>query len=100
MGKNPIYELTLGKSYYEKGFFNLGVAVDRYIGAHGTDVRIILGPGTRFVDARIDRNANQNGTPRIHVGARLRDYFYTNFHVGDVVNVIILDPQKFRILRP
>ena len=30
----PVYELTLHKTYYDKGFFNLGVEVERLLPAH------------------------------------------------------------------
>lgn len=38
----PVYKLTLHKTYYDKGFFNLGVDVDRFVRADSGPVSILL----------------------------------------------------------
>lgn len=93
----PTYELTLHKSYYDKGFFNLGASVDKYVRQDSGDVKLILGSSKRVVDGRVDRDANQNGTPRVHGGAELRDWFFQNYKLNDQVPVAILSPMELQI---
>ena len=97
---NPVYELTLHKTYFDKGFFNLGVAVDALIMPGNGAVVIELGGSHRSIEGRIDRTANQNGTPRIFGGAALRNWLQDNFHLGDRVEVHVLDPARLRISAP
>jgi len=41
----PKYELTLHKTYYDKGFFNLGIDVDTYIQSNNGSIEKSLGIG-------------------------------------------------------
>jgi hypothetical protein len=93
----PIYELTLHKTYYRKGFFNLGVSVDRYIQPSDEPITIYLGDSGRKLIGRSDRKANQNGTPRIHVGVDLTNWFMQNFEELDVINVVILSSSELNL---
>ncbi len=93
----PIYELTLHKTYYRKGFFNLGVSVDRYIQPNDAPITIYLGDSGKKLIGRSDRKANQNGTPRIHLGVDLVDWFLKNFEELDVINVVILSPNELNL---
>lgn len=97
---NPVYELTLHPTYYDKGFFNLGVAVDTLITPGSGPVTIELGGSHRSIEGRIDRSANLNGTPRIFGGAELRNWLQANFQMGDRVDVHILEPARLRIVAP
>lgn len=91
---NPIYELQLHKSYFDKGFFNLGVSVDRFVRNDNGPINLYLGPARSTLTARVDRNANQNGTPRIMGGAELRAWFHRNFEQNDKVAVEVLSPTE------
>jgi len=93
----PTYELTLHKTYYEKGFFNLGVSVDKYVRPESGGVKLILGPSKRTLVGKVDREANQNGTPRIHGGIELRNWFFKNFKMKDKVKITILSPNELQI---
>lgn len=93
----PTYQLTLHKTYYEKGFFNLGVSVDRYVRPQSGEIRLVLGASNRTLAGRVDREANPNGTPRIHGGPELRDWFFRNFNLKDRVLVTITSPNEIRI---
>jgi len=95
----PTYELTLGKTYYEKGFFNLGIAVDRYVQSKDGPITVYLGDSGMKLTGRSDRKANQNGTPRIHCGVELVNWFMKNFEVMDVIDVVILDKSKIKLRR-
>lgn len=86
---HPVYKLTLQKTYYEKGFFNLGVDVERYLSHKDNPVTIFLGEGRVRIDGRMSRKPNQNNTPRVFGGSELRDWFMKNHSMMDVVNVVI-----------
>jgi hypothetical protein len=93
----PTYDLTLHKTYYEKGFFNLGVSVDKYVRQQSGEVKLILGPSRHILVGKVDREANLNGTPRIYGGTELRNWFFKNFKMKDHVLVTILAPNEIRI---
>ena len=96
----PIYKLTLYKSYYDKGFFNLGVDVERFVRPDSGPCTLRLGESKAEVRGRVDREANQNGTPRIFGGAELRDWFQGHFKLEDVVDVFVTDPDELWLKRP
>ena len=87
---NPKYKLTLGNTYYSKGFFNLGIDVERHITYEEGPFVVFVGENKREIKGRVSREANQNGTPRIYGGAELRDWFQANFRKGERVDVLIL----------
>ncbi len=90
----PIFELTLHKTYYNMGFFNVTVDFDQYVGEEGP-VKIILDDKQELI-GYINRRANQNGTARVMGGAELRDWFQANFHVIDRIDV---DLSKLDVIR-
>jgi len=51
----PVYDLTLFKSYYEKGFLNFGVDVDRFIRTESGSITIYLGNSKKEMKGRVDR---------------------------------------------
>jgi hypothetical protein len=83
----PTFDLTLQKTYFKMGFFNVGVGYDRHVRKTEGPVRLRLGRGGQEVEARVDRHANRNGTPRIMGGVPLRDWFQANFKPMDIVAV-------------
>jgi hypothetical protein len=90
------FPLTLHKTYYHNGFFNLRVDYDHLVRADDGPVVIVL-PGHGGFEGRVSRNANLNGTARIYGGARLRDWFVANFEPGDVIIVEFASPTLLRI---
>ena len=93
----PIYRLTLHKTYYNKGFFNVGVEAERFVRSDNGPVQVVLGDDARSLEGRVDRTANQNGTPRIHVGSALRNWFFENCHLDDEVCIVFESPDVLRI---
>ena len=90
----PKYKLILGNTYYSKGFFNLGVDVERHLTYDEGPFTILVGDEQRQITGRISREANENGTPRIYGGAELRDWFQENFRKGQQVDVSITSPNQ------
>ena len=95
----PIYNLTLHQTYYDKGFFNLGISVDKYIRSSNGTIHILLGESKLEVIGNVNRNANLNSTPRIFGGDRLKNWFQTNFNLKDLVDVHILTPDTIWITK-
>lgn len=93
----PVYQLTLHKTYYEKGFFDLGVAVEKHIAGRDGNMNLYLGEDLKFIQGRMSRKSNLNGTPRVFGGKRLRDWFQSNFEVLDKVTVKIESPYTLWI---
>ena len=92
------FNLILQQTYFKMGFFNVGVGYDRYVRHTEGPVRLRLGRDGSEVEGRVDRHANQNGTPRIMGGVPLKRWFQANFKPMDVVavdlasqDVIVLD---------
>jgi hypothetical protein len=97
MGTAPSYKLTLHKTYYDKGFFNLGVDVDRFVRPDSGPIFIELGASHAEIRGKVQREANTNGTPRIMGGAELRNWFHRSFKELDVVDVTVVAPDRLRI---
>lgn len=89
----PKYELTLHKTYYNKGFFNLGISVDNYIQSKNGLIHILLGKSREEINGHLNRDANLNSTPRIHGGNELKHWIQNNFNLKDLVLVHILAPD-------
>lgn len=94
---SPTYELTLHKTYYEKGFFNLGVSVEKYVRQQNGEVKLILGASKRVLIGKVNRDANLNKTPRVFGGQELQSWFYKNYKVKDSVIITILAPDQIQI---
>lgn len=83
------YALTLYDSYYDKGFFNLGKEFSDALQSQPGTITVLLGRNRQKVTARLDRTAQSNGTPRIHGGRPLTDWFQENFNRGDTITVTV-----------
>ncbi len=83
----PLFELTLHRTYYEQGFFNVPVDFEKYVRSSDGPVELLLGTSGEKLAGRVNRRANQNGTPRIMGGAKLRDWFQEHYAQGDKVEV-------------
>lgn len=92
------FQLTLHETYYQNGFFNVTVAYDQYVRNDNGSVRIYLGNTDDYIDGRVDRNANPNGTARIVGRSELRDWFQQDFKVMDTVIVKFLSPEVILLL--
>lgn len=71
----PYFILTLQETYHKRGFFNVPVGVDRYLGKDDTPIKIYCGREKLAVTGTINRTANTNGTPRIMGAVPLREWF-------------------------
>jgi len=93
----PKYKLTLHKTYYEKGFFNLGVSVNSYLKLDNGEITIYLGEEKQRIIGKINRDANQNSTPRIFGGNELKKWIQKNCKLQEIIFVYILSSDTIWI---
>lgn len=93
----PKFRLTLQKTYYDQGFFNVSVDFDRRVRQDDGEVTLLLGGAEKAIPGRVYRRVNQNGTARVRGGAELRDWFHENFHLMESVEVNFLSPETIRL---
>lgn len=96
----PVYSLTLHKTYYDQGFFNIGVELSGHVRRDSGPVTLLLGESPAGIAARVNREANQNGTPRVHGGAALRNWLQKHFRQGERIDVVIETSERLRLRRP
>lgn len=95
----PIHEFTftLHPTYYNQGFFNVGVAFTEYLGADGETIELFLGSESQPSLGTINRRANNNCTPRIMGGTRLREWFQANAAPMGIIAVDVLSPTSIHL---
>ena len=86
--------LTLHKTYYNQGFWNVPVGLDRYVRPDEGPITLVLGKSGREVEAFVNRSANQNGTARIMGRSSLRNWFQQNYAVMDDIPVRFVTPKR------
>jgi len=93
------FELTLHKTYFHIGFFNVPVRHDAGLGSVPGPLTLVLVSGneTRRLAGRFDRSANRNATPRVHGGAELARWFQRHADLLGRVAVEFVDPDTIRI---
>ncbi|MDQ4077459.1 MAG: DUF6494 family protein [Chloroflexota bacterium] len=95
----PTYSLTLHRTYYDQGFFNVPVDYDRHVREDEGPVKLVLGKDEQVIEGYVNRSANTNGTARIMGRTALRDWFQDRFQVGDQVDVTFQSPDVIQLLR-
>lgn len=96
----PQFVLTLQKTYYEQGFFNVPVEIDERVRQTEGPIELLPDDTDRPIVGRLDRKTNPNGTARIFGGTKLRNWFRTNFQVMDPVEVDLGTPGLIRLRKP
>lgn len=91
------FTLTLHRTYYNRGFFNVGVDMSDRFGPHGERIEIYPGTSDKPIWGLINRTANTNHSPRVFGGTELRDWFRKTFRELDQVVVQVLSPSSIRI---
>ncbi len=99
LGAKPVssFEVLVGKTYYDRGFFNAQVAVSTLFGADRDVIEIFLESDNLPIKGVINRRENPNGTPRIIVGAVLRKWFQERVGLHGVIRVDVLSPVSIRL---
>ena len=92
------FEQVLEPTYYNNGFFNVKVEFDRFIRNTNGPIAIQLGYGQYVVPGRVDRKANLNNTARIYGRTKLKNWFQSNFGLGQSIIVDIRAPEHIVLL--
>ena len=88
--QNNRFNFTLSTTYFNQGFFNVEIKKTGFFGNDGDPISIYLGEKQDLLEGYINRSANQNNTPRIMGGSKLRNWFQNNFTENSLVSVEIL----------
>lgn len=91
------FPLVVHKTYYNQGFFNVGVSYAALFGGDGQTIDIYCGDADRPIFGTINRTANNNQTPRIMGGKGLRDWFQRHLREMQEASVTVLSPTAIRI---
>ncbi|WP_124529479.1 hypothetical protein [Burkholderia sp. Bp8991] len=90
------FEVSLGRTYRDEGFFNGGVASDLLLGAGGERIEIFFGDEREPIRGTINRTSNLNKTPRVFGGRELQQRFQSLPESTPMV-VEVLSPTSIRI---
>ncbi len=93
----PSFVVTVGKTYYRQGFFNVPIDYERYFAGHGASISVDAPDLPNQINGKINRTANLNHTPRIMGGARFRDWLQAHTRMGDGVRVVIHDRKHIEV---
>ena len=91
------FDVVLRATYWKKGFFNVGVSSEKYIGSDGETIEILIPELGRPILGTINRRCNKNGTPRVMGGTGLRDWFQEFGKTMDIVEVQALSSTSIRL---
>lgn len=89
--------VKMGPTYWDKGFFNVGVEGTDVIGADGQTIELHCGEAEVPILGSINRRANLNQTPRIFGGKALREWIQGNLARDAMMNVDVLTPTAVRL---
>jgi hypothetical protein len=93
------FTITLGATYYNKGFLNPGVEASRYLGKDGDPIRVLFSNGAGPVVSKINRTANSSGAVRLVGGnSQIARWFQEHFREGDTVKGRVIDPHTIELL--
>ena len=92
------FNITVEPTYYRKGFFNVPIAHEHCFSADGEMIEIRLPGHDRPLEARVNRTANNNKTPRIVGGTGLRDWFQETTEVGGLIRVTVQDNSSIEMV--
>ena len=91
------FRLTLQKTYFNRGFFNVGVANSNLFGSDGQEIEIFCGSSEQPIIGTINRTANINKTPRIMGRRGLRDWMHQEMHEMQESVITVLSQIALRI---
>lgn len=91
--------ITLGPTYYNKGFLNPGVEASQYLGKDGDPIRVRFSNGAAPVVSKINRTANKTGAVRVVGGnSQIARWFQEHFREGDAVQGRVIDLHTIELL--
>jgi len=96
---SPVFEVALGKTYYNNGFFNVPVKFSGLFPEHGTEISIYCGDSRTLIRATVDRKANQaNHTPRIYGRGSLANWFGLYKRLDDAATIRVVSTNEIELM--
>lgn len=94
----PTFDVTLGKTYYHQGFFNVPIRFSGLFPEHGTQISIYCGDSRTLIRATVDRRANQaNQTPRIYGRASLANWFRLYKQLDETAKIRVVSMNEIEL---
>ncbi len=92
------YIFILGKSYYERGFFNLKTSYSHLVGEDKTDIQIILEGKEKYtIPGKINRTANTSKAARIIGNKPLKMWFQENAQINSELRITFISKKKIKL---
>lgn len=92
------YIFVLGKSYYERGFFNLKTSYSHLVGEDKSEIQIILEGKEKYtIPGKINRTANVSKAARIIGNKPLRMWFQENAEVNSELRITFISKKKIKL---
>ncbi|HQX04592.1 MAG TPA: hypothetical protein PKZ44_10800 [Flavobacterium sp.] len=91
------YQVTLGTTYYNQNYFNLGVTASHNLGNHNEPLQIIL-PNGQIIHSTINRNINNNGSVRFYGGVEWNQFIQENYTLHQVITFQVTNPNTITII--
>lgn len=92
------YIFILGKSYYERGFFNLKTSYSHLVGEDKADIQILLGGKENLViPGKINRTANSSNVARIIGNKPLKMWFQENAEINSELRITFISKKKIKL---
>jgi hypothetical protein len=96
---SPKFDVTLGKTYYHRGFFNVPVKFSELFPDHGTEISIYCGESRTLIRATVDRKANQaSHTPRVYGKGSLTNWFSLYKRVDDIALIRVVSSNELELM--
>lgn len=95
---SPVFEVTLGKTYYHNGFFNVPLKFSGLFPEHGTEISMYCGDSRTLIRATVDRKANQaNNTPRVYGRTSLANWFGLYKRLDDTATIRVVSANEIEL---
>lgn len=92
------YIFILGKSYYERGFFNLKTSYSHLVGEDKSEIQIILEGKEKYtIPGKINRTANVSKAARIIGNKPLRMWFEENAEINSELRITFISKKKIKL---
>ena len=92
------YIFILGKSYYERGFFNLKTSYSHLVGEDKSEIQIVLEGKEKYtIPGKINRTANVSKAARIIGNKPLKMWFQENAEVNSELRITFISKKKIKL---
>ncbi|WP_300356470.1 hypothetical protein [Fusobacterium sp.] len=96
--QHETYIFILGKSYYDRGFFNLKTSYSHLVGEDKTDIQIVLEGKEKYtISGKINRTANTSKAARIIGNKALKIWFQENSKVNGEIRITFISKKKIKL---